>query len=140
MILFLHLKNLIPDLAEDAYAGHQDNKDRQASGNQGQGGEGYEYQICYDPCDEETKGQGDANSFVYHILWYGLREDNRIAGVQRLSSRRLGGLHDVFVVFFGDCSHCGSEVAGPLLFIHDELQLRDERFEIERVVEYFYGL
>ena len=68
MILFLRLKNLVPDLAEDAYAGHQDNEDRQTSGNQGHGGESSAYYIYYDPYDEQTKGKGNANSFIYHIL------------------------------------------------------------------------
>jgi hypothetical protein len=63
-----------------------------------------------------------------------------ITGSQEFGDHPLGGLHDIFIILFWDCSHCRSQVAGPLFLVGDELQLWYERFEIERIVEYFDGL
>ncbi|ADN37028.1 hypothetical protein Mpet_2280 [Methanolacinia petrolearia DSM 11571] len=67
-VSFRGLCHPVPDLTEDEYTGRQDEKDRQAAGDQGQEGERSGYQIQYDSYDEQAKGQGYANSFIYHSL------------------------------------------------------------------------
>lgn len=33
----------------------------------------------------------------------------------------LSCFHNKFIILFRNCSHCGSEVSGPLLFVCDEI-------------------